>query len=637
MRHAIRPEHERSPRARLTWHATALLAIVLAALLLFSWVPLRGLSAWAAPPAHGVVLLLPDSSQRTHPVTQAWLEAAREEGIALQTMGSDAFVRAVARGESFAGVMVPDTVHRQASDVWVQTLERYVREGGRLLLTFDAGVFALTTPRFAAPASRLSALAGVRYAHYDELLHETTAMRPVWVSRDAARRLALLPGKLDFDLPAQTAGKAGDWGELTTYGYPHWMVPVFRGHAQQDAQVWMRTPEGDPVLTLRPHGQGQVLFANLPLGYLKTRTDGYLLHRLMGHFVQDLLEWPVLSGVPEGIGGLVLNLHVDSNASQQPMLELEQSGWFRQGPFSIHLTAGPDAFREGDRLGLNMQHNTPMQALLRRLHEQGHEIGNHGGWIHNVFGEQADADNRERFEPWLDLNHHTLWSALGQPPASYSAPMGNHPDWVNDWLQQQGLRAYHSSGNCGLGPTRPYRDGQPPAAGDPWAFPIAPLHRLATFDELPDTAAALAQMNGFIQALIRHASDHGLARLFYFHPASAPVHGASLHAMQQIAAPLLQDGRFRWYAMAPLARFLDRRLAVQWQVQTRPDSDQAQLQAHSPHSMAGMTWVFPRGGARALHVREGAAEIIEDEHQWRVVAGDVRSLRLHWQHTRGTP
>ncbi len=620
--------HRRLATAWQRW--TFWLALLCSLPLLWSERP--ALMVWAAPRPHGVVLLIPEDSALAHPVTQAWLDAAREEGLPITPMTSDRFVHAVARQEQISGVLVPDTVHRHASDVWVQALETHVRRGGHALLSFDAALFSLHHERYAAPASRLSRLTGFRYALYESLQQNTTALAPVLVHRDALEQLAIQPGKVALDAPMSRAlAPSGEWGELTTYGYPHLVYPHFRAEAAQDGQVWIRSPHGDPVLSQRQHGQGSVLFANLPLGYLKTRTDGYLLHRLLSHFARHVLELPVLSPVPDGIGGLVLNLHVDSNAAERPMLELEQAGWFKQGPFSIHITAGPDTFHEGDRLGLDMPHNLRMQGLLKRLQAQGHEIGNHGGWVHNVFGEQAGEDNADRFAPWLALNQKTLSTIVGQRLVSYSAPMGNHPDWVTGWLREHDFRAYYTAGDSGLGPTRAYRQGMPPAPGTPWAFPISNLQQIATLDELPQLGAPESLMADFMKDLARHVSAQGIARLFYFHPASAPDYAHSLAALQHTTQALREQGRFRWYSMQQMADFLDRRLAVQWQMQTPADGDMARLHAHSPQSLQGMTWIFPKGRVQGLHLSVGQAQIVQDPDQWRVIAGDVRQLTLHWQ------
>ncbi len=590
---------------------------------------------WARSVSHGVVLLIPDAHALGHPVTQAWIDAATEEGLSITPMTDNRFVQAVARKEYIAAVVVPDTVHRPASDVWIRSLYTHVSQGGHLLLTYDAGLSALQDKHYAASHSRLSGLVGFRYGLYDSLRDDTIAHTPVLLARQAVRHLAIQPGKADFESRlARTSEPEGQWAELTTYGYAHLIYPHYRSEpmAEKSAvQVWMRSPQGHPILTEHRYGKGEVLFANLPLGYLKTRTDGYLLHRLLGHFGKSVLQLPMLSSAPDGVGGMVLNLHVDSNAAQQPMLTLERDDWFRQGPFSIHLTAGPDTYHEGDRLGLDMAHNQYMRSLVRRLHAQGHEIGNHGGWIHNVFGEQVTADNAPRFSSWLQRNQQTMSEIVGEHLVSYSAPMGNHPTWVTDWLEANGMRAYYTAGDCGLGPTRAYMDGQPPGPGTPWAFPISNLNRIATFEELSSAGVSESVMADFIRDLMRHVSDEGVVRLFYFHPASAPDFRRSLSILTQTAQQLQQNGHFRWYSMQSLADFLDRRLKVQWQVQKTEDSDMVGLQARSTKSLKGMTWVLPKGLAQGIHVVQGQAEIVEDSNQWRVIAGDIHLLSVWWK------
>ena len=624
----------KQPPAWRRWALTAGLGMALAALLLVLLRPGQALGwahwPWPAEPPPALVMLLPELGARAHPVAQAWIDAAHEEGVPLQVWSDNQFVRAIARGARLRGVVVPDTVHRNASDVWVQALTRHVQQGGQVLLAYDAALWPWGRNHASGTASRLSGLVGCRYATLPEGETERTPLSTVLVSEPAARRLAIQPGKLAWDAPPLADGQR--WGELTTYGYPQLLYPHLRSEGPCQAQVWMRTPEGQPVLTWHPQGQGSVLFANLPLGYLKTRTDGYLLHRLLRHFAQELLALPVLSAAPEGLGGLVLNLHVDSNASEQPMLELERQGWFRQGPFTIHVTAGPDAFELGDRLGLDMAHNPRMQALLQRLQQQGHEIGNHGGWIHNVFGENANEHNAEQFMPWLELNQRTLSAIAGQTLRSYSAPMGNHPSWVTDWLRARGLRAYYTAGNSGMGPTRSYERGQAPLPGSPWAFPISNLQRIATFDELPELGWPEEHMDRFLSQLMQHVSAQGQVRLFYFHPASAPEFVRSLQNLQHTAQALSQAGRFRWYSMRDLVPFLERRQAVYWQL-LPSDGDMTGLQADSPQSLQGMTWLLPKGSARGLHLSAGQAQIIEDAEGWRVVAGDVQHLALRWQRT----
>lgn len=69
---------------------------------------------------------------------------------------------------------------------------------------------------------------------------------------------------------------------------------------------------------------------------------------------------------------------------------------------------------------------------------------------------------------------------------------------------------------------------------------------------------------------------------------------------------------------------------VQWDAQAPDEDGTTSLHAQSTDSLAGMTWLLPRG-IQALHLREGQAQLIEEPHQWRVVAGDVHRLAVHWQ------
>jgi len=635
-------------RARLLQHILGIVLLLLALGLLAWPLAAQRLQEASGRQPRTLVLLLPDASAMAHPVTQAWLQVAREEGVALTPMYADDFIRAMANGQRVHGVVLPDLVHARASDLLVSQLYRHVQRGGLLWVTFDAAVHQPQRQTFEEGESRLSALVGVRYALYDRLREGTTAVSTVQASRHAQDLLGIQPGKLVFE-------PGSDWGELATYGYDalvysHYRtdtgthhdthidthtlidagtdVATARGHG---AQVLMRSATGDAVLTLRRQGHGQVLWANLPLGYLKTRTDGYLLHRLMHTVAHDLLQWPVLSTVPDGVGGLVLNLHVDSNAAQAPLAQLEREGWFDEQPTSIHVTAGPDALALHDRLGLDVPRNLSLQALLRRLQARGHELGSHGGWIHNVFGDGVDEDNAARFEPWLGLNHEAMSAVRGQPVQVYSAPMGNQPAWATQWLRERDFRAYYATADNGVGPTRAFIQGQAAPQSPLWTFPISSYERVATMDDLAAHRIPEADYARFMTDLMDYIRAQRVARLTYFHAASAVIYRHTLQAVQIRARQLAQDGRFAWYRMQDLAEFQSRREQVQWQLQADADSGLHQLTARSKAPLDRMTWLIPRQGADRLQVLQGQARVVEDGPDWVVTALSGHALQLQWR------
>jgi hypothetical protein len=570
-----------------------------------------------------VVLLLPQAGSTDLPIVQAWLDAAREEGLHVTPMTDDAFMRYGGAQGRIAGVILPDSVHREASDLLISQLYDHVHGGGRLLLSFDAGLQAPGLDAFATDVSRLSRLAGVDYAMYRALRDNTYADDRVLGSRAAEQLLGLQPGKLDFKHSVRPP-----LGELTTYGYPRLHYPHLRTQpaAEVAAQVLLQSPAGDVIVARHRFGEGEVLFANLPLGYLKTRTDGHLLHRLLNHFVVDMLQQPRLAPVPQGVGGMVLNLHIDSNAAELPLLQLERDGWFRQGPFSLHLTAGPDTYEVGDRMGINLDHNREMRAFLNRQVLLGHEVGNHGGWGHNIFGNHANNSNRVDYEPMLALNHVSVSSAIQRPARSYSAPMGNHPDWAHRWLQDQGFKAYYFTGDNGLGPTRSYVGGQRATSGL-WAFPVSNLHQIATFEELeqPRLGRSANDMAQFLEGLTNHAVDTRVARLFYFHPPAAEDYQDVLDGLSEQTQRLASQQRFRWYSMEGLADFMTQREQVRWHVrQSRTQG--RQLVASSTADLKDMSWVFPLASASGFEVLSGHASVRRHATDWVVTAEAGREL-----------
>lgn len=607
-----------------------LLAWLVAALTLSGWsLATRQASSRQQAENTSMVLLIPDATALRHPVTQAWLDAAQEEGVALQTMTDDAFVRAQANRQTLAGVIVPDTVHRQASNVLVSALYRYAEEGGHVLVGFDAALLDPQQGIYAAPHSRLSQLVGTAYALYEQLKSNTTAQGPVYVSREAENALAIQPGKLDF--PDE---QAPTWGELTTYGYKTLTYSYFKTSPDEKINTLVQSADGDVIVSTRVHGKGSVLFANLPLGYLKTRTDSYMLHRLLSYFTIEMARQPVLASTPKGLGGMVLNLHVDSNAAQAHLQSLEENGWFDDGPYSIHVTAGPDAYTAGDRMGIDLPHNAWMQGFLQRQHDKGHEIGNHGGWIHNIFGYQVHEHNKGRFEPYLNLNHQAVSLTIGERATSYSAPMGNQPDWVTDWLREHEFKAYYSTSDNGLGPTRSYIQGHPAATSGLWTFPISNFKRIATMDELHAHQLSEKEISAFITDLLDHVSRQGIARLFYFHPPVSKEYRQALESLRSSSARLQREGRFRWYSMAELSDFQNKRMAVQWHTTSSEDSGKRTITATSAVNLETMTWLIPGNSTQAPKIIEGKAQISHCNGHWKVVAGDSKFLQFEWSDQR---
>jgi hypothetical protein len=316
---------------------------------------------------------------------------------------------------------------------------------------------------------------------------------------------------------------------------------------------------------------------------------------------------------------------VDSNAAIKPLQQLESWSLFKQGPYSIHITAGPDAGSFGDRKGFNIDHNPISQQLVHEYSGLGDQIGSHGGWIHDYFSVHVDKDNPKDLEQFLSLNKEALERATGKPVQEYSAPSGNQPVWVTHWLEAHGFLAYYFTGDTGMGPTQGYRNGVREGR-DIWAFPIAHLDRAAAFEEMGTLGYTNAEVGQWLESLTTFAASHDTVRLVYFHPPGIlDYHEVIDHWMEQTAR-LKEKGQFRWYTMTSLATFLNERKRVNWK--SSEENGVVTVEAGHPGTLEHMAWRFSADRFSEPVVLQGSAHVLRDENGWKVIAGPGKILQF---------
>ncbi len=655
-------------------------------LVVFVWTLGAARATAGTDSADNIILLLPDATSVADPLVSAWLDAGREEGLHVVVLADSEFLRLGAAALDYAGVILPDQVHARASDALVGALQQYVAQGGKLMLVFDAGVLT-DAGFFASPSSRFSALVGVDYALYDELLGEVTGIGAVMGGRRWMRQLQVPPGK---SMPVEAAvadegaralrrtprrlhATPADPGGLRTWDHKRFHRPAHervRGHWRERGGPgwrWRQRPptaaqthqivgyfygaldypsyvtRGDfPGTTLlssasqglvagqRTFGGGEVLFVNLPLGYLKGQTDGMLLHGFLHYFATEVLQLPILAAQPGGVPGMIVNWHVDDGAAigdLERLSDLRGIDAWKQGPFSIHLTAGPDRDFFGDGLGMDLVNNELAKWWVRYWDERRHQIGSHGGWIHDYFGINATEDKRAEFEPLLDLNLRAIRGVLPERRiVEYSAPQGNTPKWSTAWMQRNGFLAYYFTGHTGMGPTRAYRDGAGPTE-DLWAMPLTTYGSMATFEEFGDEGVGEDEAAEWLTALADFAVRERTVRMVYFHPPGAADYPEALRALLERAQQYDDQGAFRWYTMARLARFLNERERVSWTVRERSTGTHY-FAAEHPQSLRRQAWRLLKARYARPVVLSGSAEVIDDGRYWLVAARDCARLEF---------
>jgi hypothetical protein len=579
------------------------------------------------PDADRVLLLVPNGTDFSDPRVTVWLDAADEQGLHLVPIHDSSFLRPLFGKPRCAGIILPDSIHLQASDLLVSAIREYVTAGGKLMLVYDAGTKS-QEGYYSADESRLSDLAGVKYALYNSLRDAMIQSANVSGTIPTMNRLGVPPGKY-FPLSDPSAKNAatGDSTfevELRRYKYGDLEYPSFITSGSYAGQVLLRS-RAAIVAGVHPFQKGSVLFVNVPLGYLDGNTDGLPLHAFLKYFATQVLSVPYLMSVPDGVGGLVLNWHVDSNAAIKALQKMEMWNILNQGPYSIDITAGPDTYAFGDHQGFDVLHNAVSQNLVREYVRLGNEIGSHGGWIHNYFGEHVDTDDPKDMEKFLELNKDALEQVAGKPVREYSAPVGNQPQWVTQWLEKHHFVGYYFTGDTGLGPTQGYRRGE--RVGQTiWAFPILHLDRAASFEEMSTEGYSRSTAKEWLEAATEFTVSQRQVRLIYFHPPGILPYEQVVRDWLKKTAHLRAEGSFRWYTMTEIGDFMNSRKQLRWRLTEH--NQHATLEAVHPQNLSHQTWSLPVAKFSRPTVVQGSANILECDSGWLVIAGEGKYLKV---------
>jgi hypothetical protein len=589
---------------------------------LATWLVVRAYDHFSAG-ADGLILLVPDGASFSDPWVTVWLDAASEEGLHVIPMHDSTFLRPLFGRPKCAGVILPDSIHQQASDLLLGEIRKYVASGGNLMLVYDAATKSIQG-FYPSGHSRLSDLAGVDYAFYKSLGDATIRSGDMTSTIQLMKQLGVPPGKYFPFLASSAAIESTTSTQLRRYQYGNLEYPSFVTAGDFTGQVLLRSSAG-VAAGYHHYEKGGVLFVNLPLGYLKGYTDGLPLHIFLRYFAVHILSLPHLLSVPDGVGGLVLNWHVDSNAAISALQAMDSWTILKQGPYSIDITAGPDTYTIGDNRGFNVLHNPVSQDLVHKYTGLGNEIGSHGGWIHNYFAAHVGIDPPKDMAKFLDLNKDALEQITGKPVVEYAAPNGDQPEWVTHWLESHGFVAYYFTGDAGMGPTLGYRGGQREGQNI-WAFPVTQLDRAASFEEFGGEDISFAVIQQWLEALTGFVVDRQEVRLIYFHPPGIlPYHDIVYNWLEK-TAKLKAQGSFRWYTMAQVANFLNSRKHVEWTWGERDGL--ATLKASNSQSLAHDTWSLPADTFDKPVVIRGTVTVSQNGDAWLVDAGGGNQLEV---------
>ena len=406
--------------------------------------------------------------------------------------------------------------------------------------------------------------------------------------------------------------------------------------------VHLSSPEHGLVAGQRSYGSGQLLFVNLPLGYFKAiGSDSAPLHGFLGQFARNQLGIASMSVQPRARGGLVYNWHVDDgdDLTVDTKWLLANTQVLQRGPFSIHFTAGPDVIQVGDGQGMNLPVSTEAQSLVRRLGNIGkippgtgsgklanHELGSHGGWIHDFWGDNATEANVPDLTSLLAQNFDAIERVTGRKIREYSSPQGNTPVWAVNWMEARGVVAMYLVGDVGNGLLRSWRNGAR-LADKLWTSPVTPLGKYATFEEFEEFGISDAVSGQWLLDLQSFAVNHRTNRLFYTHPPGVVAHLNPINALLTRGEALAAQGSFSWYTMTQLADFAQRRVAATWTTSVASNGV-ITFSASHPNSLADMSWLLPKARYTQPALSSGKGQVESDSLHWIVTANSGSSLKF---------
>jgi hypothetical protein len=586
-----------------------------------------------SPVSAAVALLVPDEVPLNGHYVQLWTDAAQEEGIKLHPIHDSQWIHSVTRHENtWEGAILPDTFHRKMLPGLSIALTKYVQSGGKLMTVYDAGTLD-QQGLYPLGQVELTPLVGFDYAMYNELGEGMSQVGAIVGGGRFFEEIGLPPGRyISRTISPQSGERLFDEDrnaasvQVVGYGKGLQRFSSMATKGKPNGQVLLRNELGSILVSRHQVGRGETFFINIPLTYLKQRTDSIFLHGFLRYFTRQYLQHPQLSEAPRGRGAVVLNWHVDAKPAVPAMKRLVDMGLFeREGPFSFHITAGPDVNTPGDAGGLDLDGNPEMKSLLKKLLSQGHTIASHGGWIHNYFGITANENNADDMIPLLEKNHDTLSRFVGFSPREYSAPQGNQPLWAHKWLEDHGVIASYLTGNVGMGPTRLWMGEK--RIGNMWTFPVLTLGSVATAEDAFFQQVPQSTFENWLQEVARYVQEVRTVRLVYFHPPGAVLYPEAVTRFIDRMGVCRRANQCDWMTMTQAAEFMNQREQTQWDFQRITLG--WQLSATHPHDLKDLTWRIPKQRFNQPELVRGEATVEEYPNEWLVIARSGKFLQLN--------
>jgi hypothetical protein len=529
----------------------------------------------------------PGGGTEAQQVRAAYSETLLENGIPFDWLASTdlALFDGEALAESYAAIVFPDTINRRVSEDAAADLIAFASLGGSVAVVGDAG--SRTQDGTYRPGSLFTEISGVDSLLYNSLRSKAFGRGYLHFANAASATRWSVP-----------AGKIDD-GDLASYGYgpldyPYAKAAIVAGSVRVDADNG-----NTPLLTVRNIERGRVAYVALPLGYLRTHSDAFPMKMLVS-FLTRSGKVPHLVAAPDGVGRLVVDIHIDSSNEFLGIPNLRRHGLLRHDvPMEFDVTAGPDLNFTGDKLGFDACGRG--KPFLRTLMAYASRIGSHGGWAHNEFAANVESghDTPAEVRRLIDRNDRCLQSVTGVPVRSFAAPVGVHPQpMMTHVLDDLGIIGYYYTGDTGSPVERPFYDGTL-VSSKSWAFPIMPLGSLASVAEMRRAHISPQGVERWMDGTANYAANQRGIYLLYTHSYDLlyPGYSAAMGRFLNHAAALARAGKLRTTNMVSAAEFMNR--FVTTTASFTRSADGVHVRLYNPHGLREIAFAVPTAWIRA--------------------------------------
>jgi hypothetical protein len=490
--------------------------------------------------------------------------------------------------ENIPAIIFPDFLLQHMPEETVEWVKDYLNNGGNLAVIYDVGIKKGQNDNIYRDQALLSGIVGLNYITFNQY-----------------REKSYTTGQLKFNTKADAdffqipPGKLSDNFVLSGYFYGGLNYPVARTRKCASAppetvfaQTLTAHGEQYPAIILKKYGRGNVLYVNLPLGYLKAYSDDLPLRAILRTFLFQIIKMPHLVNTNQGKGKLVINWHIDSNGEWKNISSAIASKYLDQElRSSIHITAGDFRDKPGDGFGFDAcgrGKKFAQQYLPYGI------IGSHGGWGNNWF---ADQQAKNRLWPYgirryIKKNKKCLESITAYPILEYSAPVGVHPQPVTTKiLENMGFNSYYYTGDGGSAPNRTFIYGKM-VSEKVIAFPIIPKGKFASLYEMKKAGVAEKDVQKWLTDLVDYVIEKRTTRLFYSHLNDVFEYPQAVSNFLQYAKIKQASGELQVEPMSEIASFFLRFIKTQYTF--RYHKHDLSILLKNAEGLKGITVAVPR-------------------------------------------